>query len=99
MAAIGAVWGHPAPPVAGRAAGGFNLGDEIVMRFNIAPLEDHGRILIGHVDGDDYVCLTPDNDMWIETIFVDGADILLLGVRPADLTMPFHLSGRWHVHA
>jgi len=59
------------------------------MRFNTGPPEDHSRVLIGHVDGDDYVCLTPDNDMWVETIVADGADVLLVALRPADLTLPF----------
>ena len=90
MAALGAFWGAVAPAVPGHAGAVQFLGDEVVMRFNTVPPEDHGRIVIGHVDADDYVCLTPDNDMWIETLIADGADVLLLGMRPNDRTMPFH---------
>ena len=38
------------------------------MRFNTVPLEDHSRLLIGHVNNNDYVCFTLDNDMRIGTV-------------------------------
>ena len=88
MAALGVQWGQLPPAVAGITPGNMALGTEIRMRFNTALPEDHSRILIGHVDGDEYVCLTPDNDMWVETILAGGADVLLVGMRPADLILP-----------
>ena len=58
------------------------------MRYK-NPHEDHARLLIGHVDNHDYVCLTPDNGMWLETFDADGANILLVAIRPVERTMPF----------
>ena len=80
--------------VAGMVAGPFPLGTELILRFNVGPAglaEDHARIIIGHVDDHDYVCLTPDQDLWVESVFADMVDILGVYVRPADRTMPFLL--------
>ena len=91
MAVLGAVYGQFAPLDGACVGGPFTLGTEVVVRFMANPVEDHARIIVGHVSGTDYVCLTPDQDLWIESLVADLVDIFGVYVRPADRTMPFML--------
>ena len=91
MAVIGAHYGNFAPLDGACAVGPITLGPELMIRFNSAPPEDHARNLLGHVSGGDYVGLIPDQDLWIETVIADGADVFGTYVRPGDRTMPFML--------
>ena len=91
MAVLGAVYGAFAPLDGACVGGPFTLGTEVVVRFMANPAEDHARIIVGHVSGSDYVCLTPDQDLWIESLVADLVDIFGVYVRPADRTMPFML--------
>ena len=63
MAVLGAVYGAFAPLDGACVGGPFTLGTEVVIRFMTVPAEDHARIIVGHVSGSDYVCLTPDQDL------------------------------------
>ena len=66
MAVLGAVSGNFAPLDGAWVDAPFTLGAEVISRFMANPLEDHARIIVGHVSGADYVCITPDHVLWIE---------------------------------
>ena len=59
----------------GGTVGGLPLGTEVLFRYNTMPVEDHGRIIVGHVDAEEYVMVTPDADQWIESAVPDGVDV------------------------
>ena len=89
MAALGAVFGQFAPLSGTAVAGGLVLGTEVIIRFGSAPPEDHTRFVCGHVTDEEYVCLIPDHDLWVESLVPDGTDVLGVWVRPADRSVPF----------
>ena len=59
-------------------AGAFGAGSEAIVRYGTTPPEDHVRLILCHVHARDYVVLTPDLDMYVESLEVDGRDVLAL---------------------
>ncbi len=72
----------------GGTAGGLPLGTELLFRYNTMPVEDHGRIIVGHVDAEEYIMVTPDADQWIENAVPDAVDVSQVWIRPAGGGMP-----------
>ena len=63
------------------------LGSSLLVRYNVggAP-EYHARQILAHVTDGQYVCLTPDFDVYSEDY--NGSDFLEVLVRPADNSVP-----------
>ena len=74
--------------------GDHPLGRGLLIRFGAQPPDDHARVIVGHIDDEGYVMLTPDADMWEEFVRVDGIDIVAVWIRPGDRSMPFRPSCR-----
>ena len=48
----------------------------------------HTRIVLGHVQGLDYLIRTPDGDMYVETLGGSNPDLVHFFVGPDDGTLP-----------
>ena len=84
MAAVG---GSP-PLIPGGLGGAYMLGQELLNRYNSAPIGYRARLVIGHTNDDDYIVTDPDRNEWDESLLVGGHDTLALWVRPAIFLSP-----------
>ena len=101
MAAIvaAAAGGPPAAAVpAGIVAGGFPLGTELAIRYNCVPVEDHLRLVIGHVSHERYIVIDPDHEVYEEECVADGIDTLGVWVLPPGGGLPFGHPGGAYFH-
>ena len=87
MATIG---GLP-PLIPGGIGGADVLGQELLIRYNPAPIEDHARLIIGHINGDEYIVTDPGRNWWDESLLVDGHDTLVIWVRPGIFLSPMDI--------
>ncbi len=82
MAAAGAL-----PP--GIVAGVLPLGTELIVRYGCLPLEDHLRVVIGHITHERYIVMDPDLEVYEEEMVADGVDTLAIWVLPPGGMLPF----------
>ena len=75
------------PPAAG-IPGLFVAGREVLVGYNIAPVEWHSRLLLGWIDGDWWNILTPEGDVYSEVISGANTDLIGVRLRPFDLSVP-----------
>ena len=77
------------PAMAGGVAGPYPLGALLLVRYNLPVVEDHERLVIGHIDGTDYIIIDPDTNIYEEGMVADGHDLLAVWVVPVGGGMPF----------
>ena len=49
---------------------------------------NHERHILQHATGDDYAVLTPDGDVYVETMSVTNPDLRAFRIRPAPGVLP-----------
>ena len=86
-----AVAGHLVPALAAPIPGipgVLGAGREVLVGYNIVPVEWHARLLIAWIEADWWIIVTPEGDVYAEMISLSNQDLVGFRVRPVDLTLP-----------
>ena len=52
------------------------------------PIVIHERMILDHVESDDYVVCTPDRDLFVEQLTVENSDLRSFRLRPQPNQLP-----------
>ena len=52
------------------------------------PIVMHERMILDHVESDDYVVCTPDRDLFVEQLTVENSDLRSFRLRPQPHQLP-----------
>lgn len=72
----------------------FSPGDLVYHDYGEANMIVHERLVLQHVDGQDYTIATPDRDIYVETLDPGNSDLVGFYVGGANGALPPGLAGR-----